>query len=54
MIKGGKCKDFSDGEGFYFVNEFDEVLKNKWVFNRFLVFVVLVYRVYRVDLRERR
>lgn len=54
LTKGGKRKDFSDGEGFYLANEFDEALKNKWASNRPSVSAVLVYRVHRADLRERR
>ena len=54
LTKGGERKDFSDGEGFYLTNQFDEAWKNKWASNRPSVSVVLVFRVRRADLRERR
>ena len=54
LTKGGERKDFSDGEGFYLTNQFDEAWKNKWASNRRSVSVVLVFRVRRADLRERR
>ena len=54
LTKGGKRKDFSDGEGFYLTNQFDEALKNKWASNRPSVSAVLVFRVRIADLREGR
>ena len=54
LTKGGERKDFSDGEGFYLAKQFDEAWKNKWASNRPSVSAVLVFRVRRADLRERR
>ena len=54
LSKGENLKDFSDGEGFYLAKQFDEAWKNKWASNRPSVSAVLVFRVHRADLRERR
>ena len=54
LSKGENLKDFSDGEGFYLAKQFDEAWKNKWASNRPSVSAVLVFRVHKADLRERR
>jgi len=54
LTKGENRKDFSDGEGFYLTDQFNEACRNKWAFNRPSVTAVLVFRVRRADLREDR
>jgi len=54
LLKGARKKDFSNGDGFYLGKNFDEAWSTKWASNRPPCSAVLVFRVRKSELREKR
>ena len=50
--KGGKRKDFSDGDGFYLCKDFNETSSTRWAKNRPPCSAVLIFRVARAEFRD--
>ena len=54
VAKGGRKKDFSNGEGFYLGNNFEEAWNTRWATNRPPCSAVLIFRVRSTELRVER